>query len=259
MKKIISIVVIILLSATFLSAQEQNPTQTQSQNQNTQNLPQQKQKKNKVAGGLYLKGGVSWLMSDSKSFLSSNKAKLTYGFGATMDWNFSQNFSLNITAGLTNLGGTTEFKYGLVDLKDIDGKLIPTSNDSTAHSYKYSTTYIDFPIGIKGCTNEIGYFTYFLKLGIDPMVRIKSKITPETKEVFIITKSTNLFNIGWFVGGGAEWTLAGNTKLLFEIGYLGTFFDFDKIDSWKGETQPEERFNPRIKFNDISLKVGVIF
>ncbi len=257
MKKFINVIVIILLSTALLSAQEQ--IQSQSSNQYQTNPVLQKQKKNKVDGGLYLKGGVSWMMSDSKSFLSNNKAKLTYGFGATMDWNFSQNFSLNITAGLTNLGGTTEFKYGLVDLKDIDGKLIPTSNDSLTHSYKYSTTYIDIPIGIKGCTNEIGYFTYFLKLGIDPMIRIKSKITPETKEVYIITKSTNLFNIGWFVGGGAEWTLAGNTKLLFEIGYLGTFFDFDKINSLKGETKPEDIFNPRIKFNDISLKVGVIF
>ena len=245
MRKIFIICAVVLISATSVFAQEATKTQT----------------KNKIAGGLYLKGGISWLMSDSKSFLSNNKAKLTYGFGATMDWNFSQNFSLNITAGLCNLGGTTEFKYGLIDLKDIDGKLIPTSNDTSfaPHSYKYSTTYIEFPIGIKGCTNEIGYFTYFLKLGVDPMVRIKSKITPETKEVYIISKSTNLFNIGWFVGGGAEWTLAGNTKLLFEIGYFGTFFDFDKIESWKGEDKPEEKFNPAIKFNDISLKVGVIF
>jgi len=243
MKRVFTVFAIILFSVSMLQAQD---------------LIQQK-KKEKVSGGLYLKGGVAWMMSDSKSFLSNNRAKLTYGFGATMDINFSQNFSFNITAGLCNLGGTTEFKYGLNDVKDIDGKLITTSNDLQTHSYKHSTTYIEVPIGIKGCTNEIAYFTYFLKLGIDPMVRIKSKIYPETKEVFIITKSTNLFNIGWHVGGGAEWTLAGNTKLLFEIDYLGTFFDFDRIKSWRGENSPEETFNPKIKFNDISIKVGVIF
>ena len=62
MKKFISVIVIILLSAALLSAQEQ----IQSQNSYQSNV-QQKQKKNKVDGGLYLKGGVSWMMSDSKA------------------------------------------------------------------------------------------------------------------------------------------------------------------------------------------------
>ncbi|MBQ1654363.1 MAG: hypothetical protein II630_00260, partial [Bacteroidales bacterium] len=63
MKKFISAFVIILLSTALLSAQEQ--IQTQSSNQYQTNPVQQKQKKNKVDGGLYLKGGVSWMMSDS--------------------------------------------------------------------------------------------------------------------------------------------------------------------------------------------------
>jgi hypothetical protein len=242
MKKIFTISVIILLSAMVLMAQDNK-------------------KKNPVSGGLYLKGGVSWTMSDSKALLTKNKAKLSYGFGATMDWNFSQNFSLNISAGLCNLGGTTEFKYGLVDLTDDDKQAIPSVGDTLMHSYKFSTSYIEVPIGIKGCTNEIGYFTYFLKLGADPMFRIKSKVTPkiDDADARTITKSTNLLNIGWFVGGGFEWALAGNTKLVVELVYLGTFFDFDKAKSYKEIDGKLTEFNPSIKFNDISLKVGVVF
>jgi len=193
MKKILTLSAIILLSSLLLMAQENK-------------------KKNPVSGGLYLKGGVSWTMSDSKSLLPPKHAhpKLSYGFGATMDWNFSQNFSMNISAGICNLGGTTEFKYGLVGLTDDDKQVIPSVGDSLTHSYKFSTSYIEVPIGIKGCTNEIGYFTYFLKLGADPMFRVKSRITPriDDAEAQTITKSTNLLNIGWFVGGGFEWALA---------------------------------------------------
>lgn len=241
MKKIISIVVIILLSVALLPAQDINLN------------PVQPKKKNKVDGGLYLKGGVSWMMSDSKAYFKNDKAKLTYGFGAIMDWNITNNFALNIAAGFCNLGGTADFKNGAVPFKDIDGIVI---GSPLMHKYKYSTSYIEVPISIKGCTNEIGYFTYFLKLGVDPMVRVKSKVTLENKETYIATREFNLFNIGWHVGGGAEWSIAGNTKLLFELVYLGTFIDFDKINSYKDDLTT---FNPGIKFNDISLKVGVIF
>ncbi len=241
MNKILTISAIILLSTTMIFAQSG--------------------KKNVISGGLYLKSGIAWTMSDSKKFLTKNKAKLSYGFGATMDWNFSQNFSMNVSAGLCNLGGTTEFHNGLVGLTDDDGAIIASVGDTLSHSYKFSTSYIEAPIGIKGCTNEIGYFTYFLKLGVDPMFRIKSKITPKVDggEPQTITKSTNLFNLGWFVGGGFEWALAGNTRLVAELVYLGTFLDFDKTKSYKEKDGRIEEFNPSIKFNDISLKVGIIF
>jgi len=243
MKKIFTISAIILLSAMVIMAQDNK-------------------KKNPVSGGLYLKGGLSWLMSDSKPLIPKNKAKLSYGFGATMDWNFSQNFSLNIAAGLTGLGGTTEFKNGIIGLTDDDGTMIPTIGDTATHNYKFSSSYIEIPVGIKGCTNEIGYFTYFLKLGVDPMFRIKSKIRPMDDDgnmQYTITKATNLINIGWHVGGGFEWTLAGNTKLLVELVYLGTLLDFDKAKTMKNEDKNYEQFNPSIKLNDISLKVGVVF
>lgn len=246
MKKILTISVIILLSSLVLMAQENK-------------------KKNPISGGLYLKGGVSWMMSNSEKLLPPKNAhaKASYGFGATMDWNFSQNFSLNFSAGLCNMGGTTEFKYGLIDLTDDEAQIIPSVGDTATHSYKFSTSYIEVPIGIKGCTNEIGYFTYFLKLGADPMFRIKSKITPKIDDADrqTITKSTNLLNIGWFIGGGFEWALAGNTKLVVELLYLGTFLDFDKIKSLKLDESNGgyKDFNPSIKFNDISLRVGIVF
>ncbi|MBQ6276467.1 MAG: outer membrane beta-barrel protein [Bacteroidales bacterium] len=259
MKKFISAFVIILLSTALLSAQEQ--IQTQSSNQYQTNPVQQKQKKNKVAGGLYLKGGVSWLMSDSEPLIPKNKANLSYGFGATMDWNFSQNFSLNIAAGLTGLGGTSVFQSGIVGLTEDRGSMIPTVGDTLTHNYKFSSSYIEIPVGIKGCTNEIGYFTYFLKLGADPMFRIKSKIKPmdeDGKTQYTIKKATHLFDIGWHVGGGFEWTLAGNTKLLVELVYLGTLLDFDKVNTMNIDKNYEQD-NPKNKFNDISIKVGVVF
>ena len=52
-----------------------------------------------------------------------------------------------------------------------------------------------------------------------------------------------------------------NTKLLFELNYLGTFLDIDKIRSYKDDNTPTNTstLNPGIRLNDISLKVGVIF
>jgi hypothetical protein len=41
--------------------------------------------------------------------------------------------------------------------------------------------------------------------------------------------------------------------------YLGTLLDFDKAKTMKNEDKNYEQFNPSIKLNDISLKVGVVF
>lgn len=210
--------------------------------------------KNRISGGLYAKGGVSWLTSDSKKIFTNEKAKLSYGFGATMDVNFANNFSFNISAGFCNLGGIANFKYGTESFQEVDGYLI---GGPSVQNYKYSTSYIEVPIGIRGCTNEIGYLTYFLKIGADPMVRIKAKVSPGL-ESYVSNKTANLFNVGWFVGGGFEWAMVGNTRLLVEIDYMGTLVDLDKIKAFKNEYRNEST-NPRIKINDVSLKVGVLF
>ncbi len=212
------------------------------------------QPKNRISGGLYAKIGTSWLMSDSKTYFSNEKAKISYGFGATMDVNFANNFSFNVSAGFCNLGGIAKFKYGTETFQEVDGNYI---GGKDVQSFKYSTSYIEVPIGIRGCTNEIGYLTYFLKIGADPMVRIKAKISPGL-ESYVSNKTANLFNIGWFVGGGFEWAMVGNTRLLVEIDYLNTFIDLDKIKAYKDETGTSSA-NPSIKLNDISLKVGVLF
>lgn len=210
------------------------------------------QGKNKISGGLYAKGGLSWLSSDNKSYVSNDKVQVTYGFGATMDYNFASNFSLNISAGYCNLAGIAKFKYGTEPFQEIDGNPI---GGPYVNNYKYSISYIEVPVGIRGCTNEIGYMTYFLKLGIDPMVRVKAKVAPGL-ESYVSNKSANLFNVGWFIGGGMEWSMVGNTRLLVELCYLGTLVDLDKIKTYKEDGTTT---NPKIKFNDISLKVGILF
>lgn len=231
MKKILLSILIVLISTTIFA-----------------------QAKNKISGGLYAKGGASWFSSDNKSFFSNDKAQVSYGFGATMDYNFANNFSLNISAGYCVLGGIAKFKYGTETFQEIDGNYI---GGRDVHNFKYSTSYIEVPVGIRGCTNEIGYLTYFLKLGADPMVRVKAKVAPGL-ETFVSNKSANLFNIGWFIGGGFEWSMVGNTRLLVEVCYLGTLVDLDKVNAYKDELRTSSA-NPKIKINDISLKVGVLF
>lgn len=220
MKKIL-IPIIILLVSTSLYAQDRN----------------------KVSGGLYVKGGSSWLMSDNKTYFANKGAKFTYGFGAIMNLNFTNNFAFDIAAGYSNIGGTANLRNGTISFTEIDGTTI---GGPLVKDYKFSTSYIEVPISIKGCTNEIGYFTYFLKLGIDPMVRIKNRITlitDDSSEKYVATKQVNLFNLGWHVGGGFEWSLVGNTRLLVEVLYLGSFIDLDKLKTVKDDLS---ELNPKL-------------
>ncbi|MCF0206790.1 MAG: PorT family protein [Bacteroidales bacterium] len=206
----------------------------------------------RVSGGMYVKGGLSWFMSDNKRYVENEKVKMSYGFGAVMNYRFTNNFALDISGGYSCIGGTANFINGTMPFEDIDNTLI---GGPTINKYKYTNSYIELPIAIQGRTNEIGYFTYFLKLGATPMVRIKSKIAPDL-EARTATKQTYLFSAGWTVGAGFEMTLVGNTRLLVEVDYLGTLTDLDKIKTIKDDLT---ELNPSIKINDVALKVGILF
>lgn len=234
MKKIFLSMLIVLVFATAMNAQRDS----------------------KVTGGLYVNGGVSWLGSDSK-FFTRDGAKFAAGFGAMMDVYFSNNFAFSVSAGYTNIGGGATYLNGAARIFD---------NDSTPfggplmRDYRYSVSYIEIPVGFKGCTNEIGYMTYFLKAGVTPMLRLKSKFTLETKESFVANKATEFFNMGWYIGGGFELSLQGNTRLLVDVAYQGTFMDIDNIKVYKEDvvTNPEP-INPKIHTGAVMLKVGVLF
>jgi len=84
-----------------------------------------------------------------------------------------------------------------------------------------------FPsIFLKGKTQEIGYITYFAKLGVNPSVALKTRADidgdvtgapgKDLKDLNI-KDNINPLSMGWHVGGGIEYSLGGTTSLIAEL------------------------------------------
>lgn len=208
-----------------------------------------------ISGGLYFGPGLSWLSSDSKT-VKEEGLRLNYSFGALLDINIINNFAFSTGLTFNKYNGKISYPFGASDI--IAGETGTRSSLPDNIKMTYKLNYLAIPLGLKGKTNEIGYLTYFLKAGITPMINIKAKANIGDSENELINKEIRLLNLGWHIGGGLEWNLAGNTKLLVELLYTGGIFDIDKTKVYTSGLKVETH-DPKININDISLKVGIIF
>lgn len=207
-----------------------------------------------ISGGLYIGPTMSWMSTDSK-VADTKGMKFGYNFGALVDFNLIDNFAISTGIQFNNLGGNIAYKYGFTNLIPKEGAVIDTVFPGT--KIKYNLNYIGVPVSFKGKTNEIGYMTYFLKAGVTPLINIKTLGSFGENEKLML-KEINLFNVGWHIGGGIEYSLSGNTRILVEILYTGGLIDVDKTKVFDVPDMTSTS-NPRIALNDIHLKVGVLF
>lgn len=209
-----------------------------------------------VSGGLFVGPTMSWMSTDSKT-ITTDGMKLGYNFGALMDINLMDNFAISTGLQFNKMGGNVMFTNGALKVTPDEG--LPYDSLAAGSSINYNLNYLAIPFGFKGKTNEIGYLVYFLKAGATPLINIKALgDIPGTDENILLGKEIKLFNIGWHIGGGAEYSLAGNTRILFEILYTGGLLDIDNTDVFNTAAR-DAQSNPKVVLNDIHIKVGILF
>ena len=210
----------------------------------------------KVSAGLFISPNLSWLKSDLKA-VENEGIKMGYSFGALLDLKVVDNFYFSAGLAYKNMGGKLSYEHGISEFKTEDSTLYNVQSGTTI---KYKLDYLSIPLALKGTTNEIGYITYFLKAGIEPMINIGAKADIGNIKNYVIKKDNiNFFNFGWNIGGGFEYNLVGNTKLLVEILYTGFILDVDKSKDIFIDAAAVQKKNPKTVINEIELKVGILF
>ena len=118
-------------------------------------------------------------------------------------------------------------------------------NDSTHNiagneSINFSLQYIKIPLALKFKTKEIGYFTYFAQIGLEAGVNVKANVSIDANNIDKekVTDEVKLFNAGYLIGGGVEYSIGGNTSIILGIQYENGFLDIistteDKVVSPK--------------------------
>lgn len=212
----------------------------------------------KYGGGL--EGGMvySWLSTDSKK-ASTDGGRFSFAYGMFMDINVAENFAFSTGLNILETGGTILYNDS-IKLNTNDGLY----DLSAGSRVSYKLRYLELPISIKGKTKEIGYITYFAKVGASPMFVIKSRadvdgtVKDENNAIvddrndLNIKDDINFFNIGFHVGGGMEYSLGGSTSVIAEIQYTNNFLDV---------TKDNEDYNNKVAVTNgmVVLKVGIKF
>ncbi len=199
----------------------------------------------KMRFSIMVNPNLSWLSSDVRT-VKPNRSLLGFDAGIVADAFFSENYAFSTGLSIGTIGGTLQY---------ID----PTSfelNKSTitlpaGTSVKYNIQYLTVPLGLKMKSIEIGYITYYGQMGFNTHFNILAKGTSSDAVPLLdkdnISRAVSFFNLGYFIGGGIEYSIGGHNALIFGLLYNHGFLDLTKLESDK------------ILYNSVSLRLGFLF
>ena len=185
----------------------------------------------------------SWMASDIKT-VDKDGSKFGVNIGLNVDKFFADNYALMSGISIDNTGGKLTFE----DPKSI--KINGPDTTLTAGStVKYKLQYINIPLGLKFKTNEIGYLTFYTHLGINGGINIKATAEVDNFELDNenISDEVALFNLGYFIGAGVEYSIGGNSAIVIGLTYTNGFIDIT-TDS-----------NDKVTLRNLGIRIGILF
>lgn len=207
----------------------------------------------KVTGGIEISPIISWMKPDITKRIDNEGVKFGFNFGFIGDLNLGDNFAFSTGILVNNFGGQLKYHDSIPQFTVDKGTSDSIYSFDPGVVIDYKLQYVEIPFSLKGKTNEIGYITYFLKAGISPMIKWKARgdVTQGNISGESITKEVTGFGFGFHVGGGIEYSLGGNTKMLIELVYTNGLSDFTKTETTEG--------NEKVILNCLALRLGILF
>jgi len=186
---------------------------------------------------------VTWMNSDSKR-IERDGAKFGLGGGLVLDHYFAENYAFSTGLFIQGTGGSLHF------LDSLDFQYGGSRDTLPAGStVNYKLQYLTIPFSLKLKSNEIGYCRFFSHLGLNTHINLKA--TGDVEDFNIsgedIKDEIRFFMMSYFIGGGLEYSLGGNTALIGGIYWTSGIWDVTKSPDY------------RAHISSVSLRVGVKF
>jgi hypothetical protein len=202
----------------------------------------------KIRFSIFANPCFNWLQSDLKTVQSGSMA-LGFDAGLTVDKFFADFYAISSGVSIGSAGGNLKYTGSTAGFKfKSHGKTITVPNNTTI---KFKLQYITIPIGLKFKTKEIGYLTYFAHLGLTTQMNIKATGTSNDANSSLaednISDEINFFNLSYHIGAGAEYSIGGNTALVFGLTYTNGFVDITSSS------------DDKITTAGIALRLGILF
>ncbi len=158
---------------------------------------------------------LTWLQPDSKN-IKAGGSKLGFNGGLNFDNFFAENYALSTGVSINSMHGKVETETA----DSLQGYTLDVGDVT-----EYHLQYINIPIGLKFKTIEVGYTRFYAHLGLDTYINIKAEADlPQENEVDMADQIT-WYNLGYYIGGGIEYSIGGTTALVAGIAYNKGFID----------------------------------
>lgn len=201
----------------------------------------------RLSFGFGLQPHVSWMHPDEAD-LEQGAVRLGINGGLRLDYAFQRVFTFSLGVNLNQTGGNIIYNRPLqLDLDSV----METVREGTRVTYRLQ--FIEVPVALKLVLPEIGYSTWFLEVGLDPMFNSSAFIdaTDNNIEKESFTQGVSPFNLAWHSGLGINYSLGGRLSLQFALMYQNTFLDVTR----EGVFRPADN----IRLNQVGLKMGIVF
>ena len=185
-------------------------------------------------------------MSSDLKAVENDGSKLGVNIGLNMDNFFAKNYAFMTGISIDNTGGNLVFD---------DDKPLQTNGGidtvPAGNSIAYKLQYINIPLGLKLKTNEIGYLTFFTHLGINGGINIKATAEVDDFELDNenISDEIRLFNLGYFIGAGVEYSIGGNSAVVLGLTYTNGFIDITS----------ESDNDSKVTLSNFAVRIGILF
>ncbi|MDP4207947.1 MAG: porin family protein [Bacteroidota bacterium] len=199
--------------------------------------------------GVFANPSISWFKSDV-SKVEADGARMGFDVGLMVDKFFAEHYAFTSGLSIHSMGGTINY-HDPINLRTNEGTKTLRPNSLV----KYHLQYLHIPLGIKMRTTEIGYFTYFAQLGLDPMINVKANasFTDNTNTAYSnagVGDEINTFYLAYHASAGLEYKLAESTSLFAGLTYMNGVSD---ITDNSGST------TEKTVMHGFSLRLGILF
>jgi len=186
---------------------------------------------------------LTWIKPDAKN-VSSEGSRFGINVGLQVDKFFAPNYALSSGISIGTTGGELHYDNEIVVKIHGEETQLPAGSMVT-----YKLQYIHVPLGLKLKTNPIGYSTFYAHLGLLGGINIKATGNADSDGLSDenISDDIQLLKMGYFIGGGLEYSLGGTSSLIVGVSYNNGFTDITKREGNKAT------------LSNVALRIGILF